>query len=174
MVAVGVAVLVGVWVGVGVAVLVGVAVCVGVGEGPIVGVGVKVGGTLGSRREAMTLLITSSTGCCKRAAMAHEDLKFREPLVYRPKTLATVKFMLQIASLHLQIDYRYASEIEAVKIYPINDRVAMKFIDIRSSYDYKNLTFQIGVNNLLNYNYTPMESNLLPMRTYTVGLKGEL
>jgi hypothetical protein len=70
LVAVGVAVLVGVWVGVGVAVLVGVAVRVGVGEGPIVGVGVKVGGTFGSRREAMTLFITSSTGCCKRAAMA--------------------------------------------------------------------------------------------------------
>jgi hypothetical protein len=70
LVAVGVAVLVGVCVGVAVLVLVGVAVRVGVGEGPLVGVGVKVGGTLGSRRDAITLFITNSTGCCNLPAIA--------------------------------------------------------------------------------------------------------
>ena len=70
LVAVGVAVLVGVCVGVAVLVLVGVDVRVGVGEGPLVGVGVKVGGILGSRRAAITLFITSATGCCSRPAIA--------------------------------------------------------------------------------------------------------
>jgi len=70
--------------------------------------------------------------------------------------------------------YRYASKIDKVKIYPINKRVPMKFIDLRASYDFGPLTFQLGVNNLLNYNYASRESNMEPMRTFTAGLKGEL
>ena len=107
-------------------------------------------------------------------AMDHEDLKYHEPLVYRPKTLTTVKTKVQIENVHFQVDFRFASEIEEVKIYPINDRVPMKFIDMRTSFEIGNFTLQAGINNLLNYNYSPMESNLMPMRTYTIGLKGEL
>ena len=72
----------------------------------------------------------------------------------------------------MEADYRYASEIDEVKIYPINDRVPMKFVDLRASYDVGFLTFQVGVENLLQYNYAPMESNLMPMRTFTIGLRG--
>jgi len=107
-------------------------------------------------------------------AMNHEDLTYNEPLVYRPKTLATIKSRLQIGKVHIQIDYRFAGKIEEVKIYPINDRVPMKFLDIRTSFDFGPVTFQLGINNLLNYNYSPMESNLMPMRTFTAGLKGEI
>ncbi len=107
-------------------------------------------------------------------AMDHKDLKWNEPLTYRPKYLATIKSSFQIHSAQLQIDYRYASRIDEVKIYPINDRVAMKFLDIRLSYDVWKLTFQIGVKNLLQYNYAPMESNLMPMRTFVVSVRGEI
>lgn len=107
-------------------------------------------------------------------AMDHEDMEYHEPLVYRPKILATIKSTLTVGAFHFQADYRFASKIEAVKIYPINDRVPMKFVDIRVSYRIGSLTLQAGVNNLLNYNYAPMESNLMPMRTYTVGLKGQM
>ncbi|HDL19121.1 MAG TPA: hypothetical protein ENH29_08705 [Bacteroidetes bacterium] len=107
-------------------------------------------------------------------AMDHEDMKYHEPLVYRPKILATIKSMLKVGAFHFQADYRFAGRVEAVKIYPINDRVPMKFVDVRVSYRLGRLTLQAGVNNLLNYNYAPMESNLMPMRTYTVGLKGEM
>jgi hypothetical protein len=81
---------------------------------------------------------------------------------------------LRIGSVLLQADYRYASKIDEVKIYPINDRVPMKFLDVRVSHDIWNLALQLGVNNLLQYNYAPMETNLMPMRTFTVGLRGEL
>jgi len=107
-------------------------------------------------------------------AMDHKDLKWSEPLTYRPKLLATIKSSFQINKAQLQIDYRYASRIDEVKIYPINDRVAMKFLDARISYDVWKLTFQIGVNNLLQYNYAPMESNLMPMRTFVVSIRGEI
>lgn len=107
-------------------------------------------------------------------AMDHKDLKWNEPLTYRPKLLATIKSGFQIKNIQLQFDYRYASRIDAVKIYPINDRVAMKFLDTRLSYDVWKLTLQIGVNNLLQYNYAPMESNLMPMRTFTIAVRGEI
>lgn len=105
-------------------------------------------------------------------AMDHEDLKWHEPLNYRPKLIGTVKVMMQTGNLEMQADYRYASRIEEVKIYPINERVPMKFVDIRFAYTYRSLKFQLGVNNLLQYNYAPMESNLMPPRTVTAGLQG--
>ncbi len=106
-------------------------------------------------------------------AMDHKDLKWNEPLTYRPRLLATIKSSFQLGKAELQIDYRYASRIEAVKIYPINDRVPMKFLDTRLAYQAGKLTFQFGVNNLLQYNYAPMESNLMPMRTFVVSMVGE-
>ena len=106
--------------------------------------------------------------------MDHEDIKYHEPLTYRPKTLLTGKVSLKINRFHAQADYRYASKIEQVKIYPINDRVPMNFFDIRAFYDFGPVTLQLGVNNLLQYNYAPMESNLMPPRTFTVGLRGQL
>lgn len=105
--------------------------------------------------------------------MDHEDLKWHEPLTYRPKTLFTGKASLKIEHLQLQLDYRYASKIDEVKIYPINDRVPMKFWDVRASYDWGAVSLMLGVNNLLQYNYAPMESNLMPPRTFTAGLKGQ-
>ncbi|MDZ7346890.1 MAG: TonB-dependent receptor, partial [candidate division KSB1 bacterium] len=105
--------------------------------------------------------------------MDHEDLKWHEPLTYRPKTLFTGKASLKIEHLQLQVDYRYASKIDEVKIYPINDRVPMKFWDVRASYDWGAVSLMLGVNNLLQYNYAPMESNLMPPRTFTAGLKGQ-
>ena len=50
----------------------------------------------------------------------------------------------------------------------------MKFLDMRYTIEFANLTSHIGIDNLLNYNYAPMESNLLPMRTFTIGISGQL
>ena len=104
--------------------------------------------------------------------MDHHDLQWGEPLVYRPKQLLTLESSLLIGAFVLEADYRYASKIDAVKLYPINDRVPMKFLDVRLSWDLWKLTFLIGAKNLLQYNYAPMESNLLGMRSFFVGLRG--
>jgi outer membrane receptor for ferrienterochelin and colicins len=106
--------------------------------------------------------------------MDHMELQYHEPLPYRPRRIAGLKSSLRIQKLTAQLDYRYASKIEAVKIYPINKRVPMKFIDFRLGYDLGLLSFRVGVSNINQYNYAPMESNLMPMRTFTVGLQGEL
>ena len=106
-------------------------------------------------------------------AMDHENLKWHEPLTYRPRLLATIKSTFNFGAVKWQLDYRYASKIDEVKIYPINDRVPMKFFDTRISFDRKRLTFQFGINNLFQYNYAPMESNLMPPRTFTFSVQGE-
>ncbi|MBN2012525.1 TonB-dependent receptor [candidate division KSB1 bacterium] len=107
-------------------------------------------------------------------AMHHEELQWHDPLPYRPNVLTTISNRIQYSRFQLQTDFRYASKINEVKIYPINKRVPMKFIDLRLSVDIMNLIFHAGISNLLNYNYAPMESNLMPMRTFTLGLHGRL
>jgi outer membrane receptor for ferrienterochelin and colicins len=106
--------------------------------------------------------------------MDHMELEWREPLTYRPKQIAAIKGSLRVGRITAQADYRYASKIAAVKIYPINERVPMKFIDVRLSYDLGFLTVKAGVSNVNQYNYAPMESNLMPMRNFTLGVQGEL
>ncbi|MFC1569799.1 TonB-dependent receptor domain-containing protein [bacterium] len=107
-------------------------------------------------------------------AMDHQDLKWHAPLTYRPNTIATLKTAFRMGIVNFQVDYRYASRIEAVKLYPINERVPMKFWDVRLNVHIKKLTIKTGVKNLFNYNYAPMESNLMPPRTYVIGVQGEI
>lgn len=103
-------------------------------------------------------------------AMSHRDLRWDRPLPYRPKVIGSVKAGLRSGAVHMEASYRYASRIDAVKIYPINARVAMHFVDLRFSTTWRGITAQLGVNNLLHYNYAPMESNLMAPRTFTAGL----
>ncbi|MBC7187140.1 MAG: TonB-dependent receptor [Calditrichaeota bacterium] len=105
-------------------------------------------------------------------AMDPRDVKWNESLTYRPKVLSTVRADLRVGRLQGEIDYRYASKIDKVKVYPINERVPMKFVDLRFGVELGKVVLRAGVNNLLQYNYAPMESNLMPMRTFFVGLQG--
>ena len=106
-------------------------------------------------------------------AMDHKDMEWDEPLTYRPKVIGNIKAQIGTGPVHAEVIYRYAKKIEQVKIYPINDRVPMKFFDARVSCDIWKFKVLLGVINLLQYNYAPRESNLLPMRTFTFGLQGE-
>ena len=106
--------------------------------------------------------------------MDHENMKWNEPLTYRPKQLFTAKANLHLGDVYTELIYRFASRIQEVKIYPINRRVPMKFVDIQASYDFGRFKLQMGVNNLFNYNYASRESSMEPMRTFTAGLKAEL
>ncbi|MDZ7725556.1 MAG: hypothetical protein U5R06_22720 [candidate division KSB1 bacterium] len=106
--------------------------------------------------------------------MDHENLQWNEPLTYRPNQLFTAKANLHVGKVYTELLYRYASKIKEVKIYPINERVPMKFVDLQVSYDFGSITLQLGVNNVFNYNYASRESSMEPMRTFTAGLKGTL
>ena len=102
--------------------------------------------------------------------MHHEELEFHDPLPYRPNVLARGEASLSGRRLELLLEHRYASKIEQVKIYPINQRVPMKFWDAGLRLRWRALTLQLFCRNVFNYNYAPMESNLMPPRRWEVGL----
>lgn len=103
-------------------------------------------------------------------AMDHRNVDADEPLPYRPPVIGSVKASLGTGPWHVEGAYRYAARIQEVKVYPINARVAMHFVDLRARWERGPLTVQAGIQNLLQYNYAPMESNLMPPRTFTLGL----
>ncbi len=105
-------------------------------------------------------------------AMDPRDVKWNEPLTYRPRIIGTLKADLRLGRVEGELSYRYASKIDKVKVYPINDRVPMKFVDLRLGLELGRFQVRAGINNLLQYNYAPMESYLMPMRTFFLGLQG--
>lgn len=114
-----------------------------------------------------------ATGCqVSLTAMQHENEATHDPLPYRPNVLGMVSGLVKSGPVTGQVRYRYASEIAEVKVYPINERVPMHFLDVTISLQLRSCRLQAGLRNLLQYNYAPMESNLMPMRTYTFGVYG--
>jgi outer membrane cobalamin receptor len=92
-------------------------------------------------------------------AMDHENITWQEPLPYRPNLIGFVKAGLEYKSILLEGDYQYASRIDEVKIYPINERVALHQVNVRLSGSFNHYAYILGVENLFQYNYAPMESN---------------
>jgi len=81
-------------------------------------------------------------------------------------------------------DFRFLSRIERidenlVRLAPIvngDQRVAVKIVDLRMSYDLIELgaPLRVGftINNLLNYSYVELLGNFGPVRTYVLTLEG--
>ncbi|MFZ5518277.1 MAG: TonB-dependent receptor [Candidatus Zhuqueibacterota bacterium] len=103
----------------------------------------------------------------------HEDVITHEPLTYRPKVIAFVHPSLHLGNVELHSEYRYASRIEAVKLYYYDDRVPQKVWNFRIIYHLANVDLQLAVNNALDYYYTQIERNMAEIRNFTVGITGE-
>lgn len=104
-------------------------------------------------------------------AIHHEELEFHDPLPYRPKQLANCQWLLRAGALEAQLDFRYASRLDRVKVYPIADRVPMKFWDAHVGIALGDARLQLACRNLTNYNYGAMESNLDPPRRFELTLQ---
>jgi len=103
----------------------------------------------------------------------HEDLETHSPLTYRPNVIAHINPSLNIASFELHADYRYASRIEAVKLYYYDDKVPQKVWNFRLIYHLWNLDLQLALNNAFDYYYTQIERSMGEIRNFTVGITGE-
>lgn len=103
----------------------------------------------------------------------HEDVINHEPLTYRPKVIAFVHPSLHLGNVELHSEYRYASRIEAVKLYYYDDRVPQKVWNFRLIYHLGNVDFQLAVNNAMDYYYTQIERSMAEIRNFTVGITGE-
>jgi outer membrane receptor for ferrienterochelin and colicins len=106
--------------------------------------------------------------------MDPKDLENNQTLLYRPKFLAYFSPSLVLGPFRLEADYRYMSRIEQVAIYPLDERVPVKVLDVRFIYGWKKLNFQIAVRNALNYNYTVSERVLGETRNVLFAFYGDL
>ncbi|MDZ7369932.1 MAG: TonB-dependent receptor [candidate division KSB1 bacterium] len=100
--------------------------------------------------------------------MNPQDLKQNTVLSYRPKSLATLSAAYTFGSFEAGADFRYVSRIERVEVYPNDERVPQKVLDLRAAWKRGSLRLALNVNNVFNYNYTQMERTLMPIRHYVL------
>ncbi|MCX6135842.1 MAG: TonB-dependent receptor [Ignavibacteriales bacterium] len=112
------------------------------------------------------------------------DLADNTVLKFRPRHLLYASGVFSWNALRLSADARYLSRIERidenlVRLAPIvngEQRVAIKIVDVRTSYDLValKLPLRVGlnINNLLNYSYVELLGNLGPVRTYYLTIEG--
>jgi iron complex outermembrane receptor protein len=105
--------------------------------------------------------------------MDPRDLMLDAPLQYRPRFIAYVTPSLSLGPFTAEADYRYASRMELVRVYPEDQRVPQKQLDARLLYRWKDLTAQFAVRNVLNYNYAQIERNMNEVRNFAVGVQVE-
>jgi outer membrane receptor protein involved in Fe transport len=105
--------------------------------------------------------------------MEPRDLTLDQTLAYRPRHLFSTSVSLNVGPVGFNADYRYTSRIDAVLIYPDDDRVAQKMADARLSYDWRNYQFSFDVDNIFNYNYVPVERNIAPVRKFMLTLSAK-
>ena len=103
-----------------------------------------------------------------------KNLERNETLAYRPPWIAKISPIIRIGPVEMRMDYRYASRLERVEIYSQDQRVDQHELNLRMLYHLKKLTFVVGSNNVLNYNYTQVERNLGEIRNFMVSVQGQI
>jgi outer membrane receptor protein involved in Fe transport len=79
-----------------------------------------------------------------------------------------------LGPVEFQLDYRYLSRFDEVKLFDLDERIAQHILNLRLSYSWKTLQFTVSVNNLLNYHYAQLERNLGEIRHLTASLNFDL
>lgn len=112
------------------------------------------------------------------------DLDRESVLKFRPRHLLYVSVGAESGALHVSVDARYVSRVEAiddnlVQLAPIingDQRVPIKVLDARLKYGLleAGLPLRVGLNvtNVLNYHYVELIGNLSPVRTFTFVVEG--
>ena len=101
-----------------------------------------------------------------------EDLALHRPLAYRPRWSLQLGPSLHMGPVSGRLDYRYASRLQRVSVYSTDQRVAQHELGVRVQLEAAGLQWTVGVNNLLNYNYTQLERNLGETRNAIVAVNG--
>ncbi len=104
--------------------------------------------------------------------MQPQNVETEETLAYRPNHLLTASTSYRLGSVDIGADFRYVSRFDAVKLYPHEDRVPQKVLDLRLTYHWNQIDFRINANNVFNYNYTQRERMLEPIRHYVMTVSG--
>jgi iron complex outermembrane receptor protein len=104
--------------------------------------------------------------------MDPRDLDLDETLAYRPRHISQSTLAYSIGPLEFSADYRYIARLDQVKLYPYEDRVAQKTVDLHMTWHYHNWSLSGHINNARNHNHTQMERTIQPIRHYLLTLRG--
>lgn len=103
-----------------------------------------------------------------------QRLEDDEPLAYRSRHRLAASLSLRYRAFTVGGDFRYASRVERVKVYPNEDRVAQYVVDANCGVEAGRFRVLAKVENLLQYNYTEVERTLAPIRSFTVTVLSSL
>ncbi|NLP12258.1 TonB-dependent receptor [bacterium] len=103
--------------------------------------------------------------------MDPRDLSLDEILAYRARRLLQTSLVYQFGPVELSADYRYISRLDQVKLYPMDDRVAQKTVNLHSGFRWHVWHLGGHVYNLFNHHHTQMERTLMPIRHFVLTLR---
>ncbi len=103
--------------------------------------------------------------------MDPRDLSLDEILAYRARHLLQTGLAYQFGPVELSADYRYISRLDHVKLYPMDDRVAQKTVNLHSGFQWHAWHLSGHVFNLFNHYHTQMERTLMPIRHFVLTLR---
>jgi iron complex outermembrane receptor protein len=104
----------------------------------------------------------------------HENRDTGEDLMYRPAHSLWSSLDLRRGALGVGADFQYQSQVDSVAAYPQDERVPLYMVNLRSSVSVRGMTVTFRVDNVLQYHFTPIERNVAPIRSYTIGMMGGL
>ncbi len=100
-----------------------------------------------------------------------DDLESGEPLMYRPDHSVTASLSFNYwMNNSISVDYVYESQVEQLGYYLNDQRVPKSVVDISHKFVYKNMSLNLRVKNLFEYNYTTIERNMAAPRNYNAKL----
>ncbi len=105
--------------------------------------------------------------------MDPKDLVTGRTLTYRPKAIGHLMPTFCLGAWELQAEYRYASRIEAVKLFQYDERVPQKVWNFRLIRHLGPFDVEASVNNALDYYYTQIERTMGEIRSFSLGIRGE-
>ncbi|MFQ5709471.1 MAG: TonB-dependent receptor domain-containing protein [bacterium] len=94
-------------------------------------------------------------------------------LRYRQKFVAFVAPSFRFGDVEFQFDYKYASAQKRYALPGVHQLVPQRVLDARIFFYWKNYTFLVGVNNMLNYAYTLRDRSIEEIRNFVVGFTAE-
>jgi outer membrane receptor protein involved in Fe transport len=105
--------------------------------------------------------------------MNPRDEDKKELLRYRQKFIAFLAPSVRFGDVEFQVDYKYSSAQEHYSLPGIHQLVPQKVLDARIFFYWRNYTFFMGVNNMMNYAYTLRDFSLEEIRNFVTGFSAE-
>jgi outer membrane receptor for ferrienterochelin and colicins len=106
--------------------------------------------------------------------LSTEDRADHIPLAYRSRHNLKTSLDVSAKGFTLGLDSQYRSRVERVKVYEDDERVSIYVTDLRGEVTMGRFRLSAKVANLFNYNYTEIERNLAPIRSFRFSLTGRL